>query len=110
LSSNPEECSEFLRIGDLSRRTGVPPHVLRYWETEFPQLKPRKGSGGQRLYRRSDVALVERIKDLLYNRRFTIAGARRSLRGESAAAVADVDALLREIAQIRALIEPLARR
>lgn len=70
----------FFRIGEVSRRTGVPAHVLRYWETEFPQLSPRKGGGGQRLYSEADVALVERIRELVHDRGFTVDGARRALR------------------------------
>lgn len=65
----------FLRIGEVSRLTGVEPHVLRYWETEFRSLRPKKSRSGQRLYRRGDVELVLRIKDLLWSKRFTVAGA-----------------------------------
>jgi DNA-binding transcriptional MerR regulator len=65
----------FLRIGEVSRLTGVEPHVLRYWETEFRSLRPKKSRSGQRLYRRGDVELVLRVKDLLWTRKYTIAGA-----------------------------------
>jgi DNA-binding transcriptional MerR regulator len=68
------------RIGDVSRLTALKPFVLRYWESEFPMLQPVKSARGQRLYRQQDVDLVFRIKRLLYDEGFTIAGARRHLR------------------------------
>jgi len=68
------------RIGEVSRLADLKPFVLRYWETEFPMLEPNKGSSGHRLYRQEDVDMVFRIKRLLYDEGFTIAGARRHLR------------------------------
>jgi len=68
------------RIGELSRLADLKPFVLRYWETEFPMLQPVKSSSGHRLYRQEDVDMVFRIKRLLYDEGFTIAGARRFLR------------------------------
>jgi len=68
------------RIGDVSRLTALKPFVLRYWETEFPMLQPVKSPSGHRLYRQEDVDLVLKIKRLLYDEGFTIAGARRHLR------------------------------
>jgi len=70
----------YFRIGEVSRLCRLPAYVLRFWETEFPQLKPVKGSTGQRMYRRKDVEAVLRIKKLLYEEGFTIAGARQQLR------------------------------
>jgi DNA-binding transcriptional MerR regulator len=67
-------------IGEVSRLTALKPFVLRYWETEFPTLQPQKSSGGRRLYRPEDVDMILRIKRLLYDEGFTIAGARRHLR------------------------------
>lgn len=75
----------FYRIGEVSRLTDTKPFVLRYWETEFPTLQPVKSAKGQRLYRREDVETVLRIKRLLYDQGFTIAGARRLLREEGGA-------------------------
>ena len=72
----------YFRIGEVSRLCGLPTYVLRFWETEFPQLKPSKGSTGQRMYRRSDVENVLRVKKLLYDQGFTIAGARQQLLAE----------------------------
>lgn len=69
----------FFRIGEVSRVTGVKQHVLRYWETEFPGISPKKASSGHRLYRRKDVELILEIKRLLYDQRFTIEGARKFL-------------------------------
>jgi len=69
----------YFRIGEVSAITGIPPYVLRYWETEFPILQPRKSGGGQRLYRKRDVGMVLEIKKLLYQERYTVAGARRRL-------------------------------
>ena len=68
------------RIGEVSRLADLKPFVLRYWETEFPMLQPLKSPGGSRLYRQDDVDMVFRIKRLLYDEGFTIAGARRFLR------------------------------
>ncbi|HEY6264972.1 MAG TPA: MerR family transcriptional regulator [Candidatus Acidoferrum sp.] len=72
-------------IGHVSRLAALKPFVLRYWETEFPMLQPLKSSGGRRLYRQEDVDMVFRIKRLLYDEGFTIAGARRHLRGHEGA-------------------------
>lgn len=69
----------YFRIGEVSDITGVPPYVLRYWESEFPALQPKKSGGGQRLYRKRDVVMVLEIKKLLYQERYTVAGARRRL-------------------------------
>ena len=72
----------YFRIGEVSELCHLPAYVLRFWETEFPQLKPVKSSTGQRMYRRRDVDHVLRIKQLLYDQGFTIAGARQQLRAE----------------------------
>ena len=74
---------ELYRIGEVSRITQLKPFVLRYWETEFPMLEPVKSSSGHRLYRQEDVNLVLKIKRLLYDEGFTIAGARRLLREQA---------------------------
>src|SRR6266849_256811 len=72
----------YFRIGEVSRLCNLPAYVLRFWETEFPQLKPVKSSTGQRMYRRKDVENVLRIKQLLYEEGFTIPGARQFLKSE----------------------------
>jgi DNA-binding transcriptional MerR regulator len=73
----------FFRIGEVCELIKVQPHVLRYWETEFPMLAPQKNRAGQRVYRRKDVEMVLRIRDLLYEEKFTIAGAKKRLAEES---------------------------
>lgn len=73
----------YFRIGDVSKLTGIKPYVLRYWESEFPAIAPKKSGTGQRLYRRKDVELVLEIKHLLYEKRFTIEGARKAISGKS---------------------------
>lgn len=72
----------FFKIGEVCEITGVQPHVLRYWETEFPQLAPQKNRAGQRVYRRRDVELVFHIKRLLKEEGYTIAGAKKRLAAE----------------------------
>jgi DNA-binding transcriptional MerR regulator len=69
----------YFRIGEVSRLAGIKPYVLRFWETEFSSLGPKKSGKGHRLYRRKDVELVLEIKRLLYDKRFTIEGARKHL-------------------------------
>jgi len=75
----------YFRIGEVASLCRLPAYVLRFWETEFTQLKPVKSSTGQRMYRRRDVENVLRIKQLLYEQGFTIAGARQQLRSEAKA-------------------------
>jgi DNA-binding transcriptional MerR regulator len=75
----------YFKIGEVSELLGVEPYVLRYWESEFPVLSPKKSGTGHRLYRRKDVELLLRIKHLLYEKRFTIEGARQSLQAEARA-------------------------
>jgi DNA-binding transcriptional MerR regulator len=77
------------RIGEVSRLTELKPFVLRYWETEFPMLEPVKSPSGHRMYRQEDVDMVLRIKRLLYDEGFTIAGARRHLREQNGAVATD---------------------
>src|SRR6266850_5691989 len=72
----------FFRIGEVCDLIKVQPHVLRYWETGFPMLAPQKNRAGQRVYRRKDVEMVMRIRDLLYEEKFTIAGAKKKLLDE----------------------------
>ncbi len=73
----------YFRIGDVAELCRLPAYVLRFWETEFPQLKPVKSSTGQRMYRQRDVELVVRIRKLLYDEGFTIPGARQQLKAEA---------------------------
>jgi DNA-binding transcriptional MerR regulator len=88
-AAQPTMEKDFYRIGEVSRLTNLKPFVLRYWETEFPMLEPVKSSSGHRLYRQEDVEMVLRIKRLLYDEGFTIAGARRHLREQNGALEGD---------------------
>ncbi|HEX3968439.1 MAG TPA: MerR family transcriptional regulator [Edaphobacter sp.] len=72
----------YFRIGEVAKLCDVPAYVLRFWESEFPQLKPHKGGTGQRLYRRRDVEMALRVKSLLYNEGYTIPGARQVFKAE----------------------------
>ena len=73
----------YFKIGEVCELVGVQAHVLRYWETEFPMLSPQKNKSGQRSYRRRDVEIALRVKQLLYNEMFTIAGARKKLQSDA---------------------------
>lgn len=81
--TQPAIASDLYRIGEVSRMTELKPFVLRYWETEFPMLQPVKSDSGHRLYRQEDVDMILKIKRLLYDEGFTIAGARRHLREQA---------------------------
>src|SRR5438067_3569441 len=84
LSGSPEIPDKlYFKIGEVSELLGVEPYVLRYWETEFSVLSPKKSGTGHRLYRRKDVELLLRIKHLLKEKRFTIEGARQTLHSEA---------------------------
>jgi DNA-binding transcriptional MerR regulator len=108
----------YYRIGEVEQITEVPAYVLRYWESEFKLLRPKKNPAGQRLYRRKDIDLVLRIKTLLYDERLTLEGAKKRLRGD-ARATAQMDLGLRDAAletalrrvrdRLRALRERLGR-
>jgi DNA-binding transcriptional MerR regulator len=100
----------YFRIGEVSDITGVPPYVLRYWESEFPALQPRKSGGGQRLYRKRDVTMILEIKKLLYQERYTVAGARRRLteREERARRVEARAALQRLRAGLEGILKQLS--
>ncbi|MCG6552992.1 MAG: MerR family transcriptional regulator [Candidatus Magnetominusculus sp. LBB02] len=93
----------FYKIGEVSRITNLEPYVLRYWETEFGFLKPRKGKSKQRMYQKKDIEMLVEIKRLLYDERFTIEGVRKRLsgkfdeNGDTAAAMPDKPAATAEI-------------
>src|SRR3990172_7126699 len=84
----------YYRIGEVSRLTGVKPYVLRYWESEFRFMAPQKSRSKQRLYRRRDIDMILLVKKLLYEQRFTIAGARKKLREMGAGRALDSGNLL----------------
>ncbi len=78
----------YYKIGEACKRLDIQPYVLRYWETEFPMLRPDKSSSGQRVYSEKDLATIRRIKELLYDEGYTIAGAKKKLDGEDLSTLA----------------------
>ncbi len=93
----------YYRIGEVETLTEIPAYVLRYWESEFKLLRPKKNPAGQRLYRKRDLDLVLRIKTLLYDERLTLEGAKKRLRGESRGSTDQMDLSLRGAALEEAL-------
>jgi len=83
MQANKEVKKLYYSIGEVSEITGLKQYVLRYWESEFSQLNPSKNSAGNRNYRKSDIDLINEIKDLLYDRRFTIKGAKQHLKDKT---------------------------
>lgn len=104
----PIPSKRYFTIGEVGELCTVKPHVLRYWEQEFPQLKPVKRRGNRRYYQREDVLLIRQIKSLLYDQGFTIGGARQQMSGQhnQPAGAAVEKAELKEM--IRALEEAIA--
>ncbi|MQY50558.1 MerR family transcriptional regulator [Rhodocyclus tenuis] len=105
----PIPAKRYFTIGEVSELCGVKPHVLRYWEQEFTQLKPVKRRGNRRYYQHHEVLLVRRIRELLYNQGFTISGARNRLEESVADTPADANAptlamLKTELQSIAALL------
>jgi DNA-binding transcriptional MerR regulator len=94
----------YYRIGEVSEIVGVQPHVLRYWETEFRSIRPQKSSKGQRVYSRRDVEKLLRVKDLLRNQGFTIAGARKRLSDAPEAAPVAIAAPVAVAAPLAAVV------
>lgn len=92
-----------LRIGQIARRLGVEPYVLRFWEEEFPQLTAARTSKGQRYYTEEHVRVLERIRHLLYVEKLTIKGARQKLEG-AASVRAPLEAIRRELEEIRRML------
>ena len=88
----PKSPDAFRTIGEVSKELGVPQHVLRFWETKFPQIKPLKRSGGRRYYRPEDVALLRHIQHLLHAEGYTVKGVQKLLRERAAKASAAPDA------------------
>ena len=100
----------YFRIGEVSTIAGVPSYVLRFWETEFPSVKPRRTDSGQRLYRRTDVERILLIKRPLHDKRFTIEGARQYLRRADRGysredLMAEMEAIHNELRTIRQLLD-----
>ena len=101
-TDSPKATGAFRTIGELSRDTGLPQHILRYWETRFPQLRPLTRAGNRRYYRPEDVALVRRIDQALNRDGYTIRGAQQLLAGNGTAPPVDPMAALRAIRDLLA--------
>jgi DNA-binding transcriptional MerR regulator len=101
----PIPAKRYFTIGEVSELCAVKPHVLRYWEQEFPQLKPVKRRGNRRYYQRHDVMLIRQIRSLLYYQGFTIGGARQRLSGDEAKE--DLTQTQQVIRQVRLELEEL---
>ncbi len=99
----------YYRIGEVAQITGVKPYVLRYWESEFRLMSPQKSRSKQRLYRQKDIETILAIKQLLYEERYTIAGARRRLRELGSEARGDLVAEIRDGEDARSAAEAVAR-
>ena len=97
----------YFTIGEVSDLCAVKPHVLRYWEQEFPQLKPVKRRGNRRYYQRQDVLIIRQIRSLLYEEGFTIGGARQKLTGDEAKS--DVSQSQQIVRQLRVELEDLLK-
>ncbi len=97
----------YFTIGEVSDLCAVKPHVLRYWEQEFPQLKPVKRRGNRRYYQRQDVLIIRQIRSLLYDDGFTIGGARQRLTGDQAKT--DVSQSQQMIKQLRTELEQVLK-
>lgn len=103
----------YFTIGEVSELCAVKPHVLRYWEQEFPQLKPVKRRGNRRYYQRQDVLMIREIRGLLYEQGFTIGGARQKMENEKSAPTAEetasitsiVDQMIRELESVLELLK-----
>ena len=101
MSSEPKQIKKlYYSIGEVSKMTELKAYVLRYWETEFKQLKPPKNRAGNRTYRQSDIDLILYIKTLLYTKKFTIEGARNQLAREKDSKKADVTAPVESVEQV----------
>ncbi len=87
----------YFTIGEVSDLCDVKPHVLRYWEQEFPQLKPVKRRGNRRYYQRQDVLMIRQIRSLLYDQGYTIGGARQQLTGQSADDQGQMNQMVRQM-------------
>jgi DNA-binding transcriptional MerR regulator len=83
------ETKPFFKIGEVAKLLGVRPHVIRYWESEFPSLRPKKNPSGQRIYAKADIEAIVEIKNLLYNERYTISGAKQMLARQGESGLAD---------------------
>ena len=103
----PIPAKRYFTIGEVAELCDVKPHVLRYWETEFPSLEPVKRRGNRRYYQRQDVIVIRQIRSLLYEQGFTIGGARNKLQGEEARS--DVSQSQQIVRQVRLELEEVLK-
>lgn len=97
----------YFKIGQVGEIAGLPTSVIRFWETEFPKINPKRSSSGQRLYRKSDIELILRIKHLLYDKKFTIRGAKKHLgsgTGDNTPSPTTIEELRQELISIRSIL------
>ena len=103
----------FYRMGEACEITGLEPHVLRFWESEFSQLKPRKNRAGHRVFNEADIEIIQQIKRLLHEEGFTIAGAQKKMSGEDEdrepSADFDKKTVLRELAEVKSILQNLLK-
>ena len=98
----------YFRIGEVSRITGLEPYVLRYWESEFPQIRPRRADSNQRTYRKKDLEIIMEIKRLLYNERLTIEGARKKLKQKMTKGVGEREILAELKSELQDILRVLS--
>jgi DNA-binding transcriptional MerR regulator len=98
----------YFRIGEVSRITGLEPYVLRYWESEFPQIRPRRADSNQRTYRKKDLEIIMEIKRLLYNERLTIEGARKKLKQKMTKGVGEHEILAELKSELQDILRVLS--
>ncbi|MDD9879290.1 MAG: MerR family transcriptional regulator [Candidatus Marinimicrobia bacterium] len=122
MENHPQSIKKlYYSIGEVSKVTELKQYVLRYWETEFKQLNPSKNKAGNRTYRQKDIDLILQIKDLLYNQKFTIEGARKMLSGVEAPTVetaleteaktsVDLDLLIKIRSELKSILEHLRQK
>lgn len=99
----------YYSIGEVKEITGIAPHVLRYWESEFKLLRPRKDRSGRRMYQNKDLEKIDKIKDLLYRRRYSIAGAKKCIQMEMEGDVSNRDLLSRIKTELLAIKSDLEK-
>lgn len=102
----------YFKVGEVSKIVGVAPYVLRFWETEFRKIKPKRTPAGQRLYRKQDVEFILRIKQLLYEKKFTIEGARQYLKAtadeeQDGPSAITIDEIRSELRSIRSMLDEI---
>ena len=105
MKPEPETTKLYYSISEAARLTKIKPHVLRYWETQFKMLRPKKNKAGNRMYRKRDLKLIMLIKEYLYDRGFTIAGARKKLSEEKEAVRGQLELTFTEVDRAAVILE-----